>query len=102
LYLATKPVYYECLPLLGVQQHIELLWQTLPKAYQGIGLPNFALLLLASKLQLIQCIWGFKDAALIALQMGYKSFIMDIKMNVNTLSLNYNLFSILVTERTWL
>jgi hypothetical protein len=56
LYLATKPVYYRCLPLLGVQRHIELPWRTLPKAYQEIGLPNFALLLLASTLQLIQCI----------------------------------------------
>jgi hypothetical protein len=26
LYLATKPVYYRCLPLLGVQRHIELPW----------------------------------------------------------------------------
>jgi hypothetical protein len=101
LYLATKPVYFNPLPLLGIQRHIELPWQILPKAYQGIGLPNFALLLLASNLQLIQCIWGFNDAASTALQMGYESFIMDIGMYGNTLSLNYKLFSILVTEGTW-
>jgi hypothetical protein len=53
LYLAKKTVYYRCLPLLGVQRHIELPWQTLPEAYQGIRIPNFTLLLLASKLQLM-------------------------------------------------
>jgi hypothetical protein len=57
--------------------------------------------LLASKLQLIQCIWGFKYAALIALQMGYKPFIMDIRMYGNALSLNYKPFSVLVTDGTW-
>ncbi len=38
LYLATKLVYYRCLPFLCIQRHIELPWQTLPKAFQGIGL----------------------------------------------------------------
>jgi hypothetical protein len=98
LYLATKAVYYRCLPLLGIQRHIELPWQTLPEAYQGIGLPNFALLLLASKLQLIQCIWGFKDVASIALWMGYETFIMDIGMYGNPFSLNYELYFILATN----
>ncbi len=102
LYLATKPLYYRCLPLLGIQRHIELPWQTLPEAFQGIGLPNFALLSLASKLQLIQCIWGFKDKVLMSHQMGYKSFVMDIGMSGNALSLNYKCFSILATNHgTW-
>jgi hypothetical protein len=37
LFLAIKLVYFKCLLLLGVQHHIELPWQTLPKAFQGIG-----------------------------------------------------------------
>jgi hypothetical protein len=101
LYLATKPVYCRCLPLLGVQRHIEIHWKTLPKPYQGISLPNFALLSLASKLALIQCIWGFKDAVLMPLPMGYESFVMDIGMYGNALSLNYDRFSILATNGTW-
>jgi hypothetical protein len=52
---ATRPLYFKCLPLLGVQSHIELPWRTLLEAYQGIGLPNFAFHALAAKLQLIQC-----------------------------------------------
>jgi hypothetical protein len=56
---------------------------------------------LASKLQLIQCIWGFKDAALIALWMGYETFIINIGMYGNLFSLNFELYSILVTNGTW-
>jgi hypothetical protein len=49
-FAATRPVYFKCLPLLGLQSHIKLLWRTLPEAYQGISLPNFALHDLAAKL----------------------------------------------------
>jgi hypothetical protein len=101
LYLVTKPVYYKCLPFLGVQRHIELPWRTLPECYQGIGLPNFALISLSAKLQLIQGIWGFKDAASKSLRMGYESFLMDIGMYGNVLALNYNDFSVLATDHTW-
>jgi hypothetical protein len=101
LFEATPPVYFKCLPLLGVQCHIELSWLTLPKSYQGIGLPNFALHSLASKLQLIQCIWGFDDAASCSMMMGYESFLMDIEMYSNYLGCNYNQYSGLPTNNTW-
>jgi hypothetical protein len=101
LYLVTKPVYYKCLPFLGVQCHIELPWRTLPECYQGIGLPNFSLISLSAKLQLIQCIWEFKDAASKSLRMGYESFLMDIGMYGNVLALNYNKFLVLATDHTW-
>ncbi len=52
-FLATKPIYFKCLPLLGIQHHIELPWCTLPESFQGIGLLNLALHSLASKLQLL-------------------------------------------------
>jgi hypothetical protein len=101
LYLVTKPVYYKCLPFLGVQRHIELPWRTLPECYQGIGLPNFSLTSLSTKLQLVQCIWGFKDAASKSLRMGYESFLMDIGIYGNVLALKYNNFLVLATNHTW-
>jgi hypothetical protein len=101
LYEATYPVYFKILALLGVQLHVELPWCTLPEAFQGIGLPNFALNSLASKLQLIQCIWGFNDATFIALSMGYDSFLMDLGLYGNVLGYNYNQFSILAMDNTW-
>jgi hypothetical protein len=101
LYMATKPVYFKCLPLLGIQRHIELPWQTLPESFQGIGLPNFALHSLAAKLQLIQCIWGFKDAASISLLMGFEMFLMEIGMYDNPFNNDYSHFSLLVMDGTW-
>jgi hypothetical protein len=83
LYLATKPVYFKCLPLLGIQRHIELRWRTLPESFQGIGLPNLALHSLASELQLLQCIWGFRDATSLSLLTGYESFLMNLGMYGN-------------------
>jgi hypothetical protein len=99
--LATKPVYFKCLLLLGVQQHIELPWRTLPESFQGIGLPNLALHSLASKLQLLQCNWGFKDETSLALLMGYESFLMDIELYGNPFALDYSRFSLLATSGTW-
>ena len=67
LFHATKQVYLNAFPSRGwagwgSNVIIELPWWTLPSAYHGhgIGLPDFGLLSLAAKLQLIQCIWGFK------------------------------------------
>ena len=101
LFEATRPVYFKCLPLLCVQPHIELPWRTLPKSYQGIGMPNFALHSLASKLQLIQCIWGFNDATSCSMLMGYESFLMEIGMYGHTLAYDYTRFSELATNNTW-
>jgi hypothetical protein len=79
LFKATRSMYFKCLPLLGIQHHIELPWCTLPETYQDVGFPSFALLSLSLKLQLIQCIWGFNDAASVSLFMGYESFLMDLR-----------------------
>jgi hypothetical protein len=101
LFKATRSMYFKCLPLLGIQHHIELPWRTLPEAYQGVGFPNFALLSLSSTLQLIQCIWGFNDAASVSLFMGYKSFLMDLGMYGNSLGYDYQRFSGLVMDNRW-
>jgi hypothetical protein len=101
LYEATRPVYFKCLPLLGVQHHIKLPCCTLPKAYQDIGLPNFELHFLNSKLQLIQCIWGFNDAAYCSMLMGYELFLMDIGMYRNSPGYSYNWYSVLLMDNTW-
>jgi hypothetical protein len=101
LFWTTKPVYFRCLLLLSVQHHIELPWRTLPEAFQGDGLPNFALLSLASKLQLIQCIWGFHDAAFKSLAMGYKFFMMKLSFYGNNFGYNYRQFSGLASDGTW-
>ncbi len=37
-------VYFICLPSLNVNQHIDLPWRLIPERYQGLGLPNYALI----------------------------------------------------------
>jgi hypothetical protein len=69
--------------------------------YQGIGLPNFALISLAAKLQYTQCNWGFNKALSRSLTMGYESFLVEIRLYGNTLGYNYNTFSDLVMDGTW-
>ncbi len=100
LYKATWPVFFWCLPLVGVQQRIKLPWQTLPEMHQGIGLPNFALISLAAKLQYIQCNWGFNEASSRSLTMGYESFLMEIGLYRNPLGHNYTRFSALAMDGT--
>jgi hypothetical protein len=65
---------------------------------KGIRLPKFALHSLASKLKLLQCIWGFKDAASHLLLMGYELFLMDVRMYGNLFKCNYNHFSSLAID----
>ncbi len=47
-------VYYKCLPSLNVNCHIELPWRLIPERYQGLGMTNFTLVSLTSKLAFIQ------------------------------------------------
>jgi hypothetical protein len=57
--------------------------------------------LLAPKLQLLQCAWGFKDATSLSLLTGYELFLMDIGMYGNPFEHTYNHFSFLATDGTW-
>jgi hypothetical protein len=82
-------VYFRCLPSLNVNQHINLLWQLIPKRYQGLGLPNYALISLASKLSLIQRGWGFDEVNARAIMIGYESFIMEVGLYRNTMDHDY-------------
>ncbi len=69
--------------------------------YQGVGLPIFALISLASKLQYIQLNWGFNKASSRSSTMGYESFLMEIGLYGNTFSYDYTMISDLVTDGTW-
>ncbi len=94
-------VYFRCLPSLNVNRHINLPWRLIPERYQGLGLPNYALISLASKLSLIQRGWGFNDVNARAIMIGYKSFMMEVGLYRNTMNHDYKTHLILVTNNTW-
>jgi hypothetical protein len=48
-----QQVYFRCLPMLNVNSHIKLPWHLIPEKYQGLGIANYALVSLSSKLSFI-------------------------------------------------
>ncbi len=73
-----QQVYFRCLPLLNVDCHINLPWRIIPERYQGLGMANYALVSLSSKLSFIQCNWGFDVAHSKALMMGYEACMIEV------------------------
>jgi hypothetical protein len=66
-----------------------------------LGLSNYALISLASKLSLIQGGWGFDNADARAIMIGYESFMMEVGLYGNTMDHDYKTHLILVTNDTW-
>ncbi len=94
-------VYFRCLPLLNVNCHIDLLWRLIPEEYQGLGMANYALVSLASKLSFLQCNWGFEASHSNALMMAYKSFMIEVGLYGNTMDHDYKTHSMLATSNAW-
>jgi hypothetical protein len=94
-------VYFQCLPSLNVNRHIELPWRLLHERYQGLGMPNFALVSLASKLTFIQQAWGFESVDSKALMMGYESFLVEVGLYGCIMDYDYKTYAILATNHTW-
>ncbi len=94
-------VYFKCLPSLNITCHIELPWRLIPERYQGLGLTNFALVSLTSKLEFIQQTWGFANVDSRSLMMEYKSFMVKIGLYGNTMDHDYKAYLILATNYIW-
>ncbi len=94
-------VYFRCLPLLNVNCHIDLLWRLIPEQYQGLGMANYALVSLASKLLFLQFNWGFKAPHSSELMMAYASFMIEGGLYGNTMDYDYKTHSMLATSNIW-
>ncbi len=101
LFKQFQQVFFRCLPLLNVNCHIELPWRLIPEQYQKLGMANYALVSLASKLSYLQCNWGFEAPHSNALMTGYKSFMVEVGLYGNTMEYEYKTHSILATDNTW-
>jgi hypothetical protein len=66
-----------------------------------LGLTNFALASLASKLAFLQKTWGFTDVVSRSLMMGYESFMIEVGLYGNTMDYDYKAYSVLATNGTW-
>jgi hypothetical protein len=69
--------------------------------YQGLGMANYALVSLASKLSFLQCNWGFDIVHSKTIMIGYELFMVGICFYGNTMSYEYKTHSMLATNNTW-
>ena len=81
--------------------HIDLPWQLIPERYKGLGMVNYALVSLASKLSFLQCNWGFDIVHSKTIMIGYELFMVGICFYGNTMSYEYKTHSMLATNNTW-
>jgi hypothetical protein len=93
-------VYFRCLPMLIVNCHINLPWQLIPEKYQGLGMANYALVSLFSKLSFIQRSWGFDSIDSRDLMMGYKPFMVKVGLYGSTMDYDYKAYLILAMNNT--
>jgi hypothetical protein len=73
----------------------------IPEQYQGLGMPNFALISLASKLSYLQYNWRFGAPHSNALMIGYESFIIEVGLYGDTMGYEYKTHYFLAADNTW-
>jgi hypothetical protein len=69
--------------------------------YQGLGMANYTLVSLLSKLSFIQSNWGFDVVHSKAMMMGYESFMIEVGLYGNTMDYDFKRYSMLATNNTW-
>ncbi len=80
-----KWVYFRYLPMFNVNCHINLPRQLIPEKYQGLGMANYALVSLSSKLSFIQRSWGIDNIDSRALMMGYELIMVKVGLYGDTM-----------------
>ena len=94
-------VYYKALPLLGIRRTMRREYRTLPERFQGLGLPDFVVLALATKIFFLQSHWGFKGATAEIVMSTFETFMLEVGMYGNIFSCDYERFGPLTTDNTW-
>ena len=93
--------YFKCLPHLGVHRSITLQWRTLPRRFQGLGLPVFSLEKLADCLRLLQQHWGTEGTLGKALKCSFELVQLETGLAGNFLTRNYTRLHSLASH-SWL
>ena len=73
----------------------------LPKQFQGLGLPDFVVLALASKIFFLQCHWGFEGATAEMVMSTFETFMLEVGVYGNIFSQDYEQYGGLTTDNTW-
>jgi len=73
----------------------------LPERFQGLGLPDFVVLALATKIFFLQSHWGFKGATAEIVMSTFETFMLEVGMYGNIFSCDYERYGPLTTDNTW-
>ena len=93
-------VYYKALPLLGIRRSIKREYRLLPEQFQGLGLPDFAVLAFACKIFFLQCHWGFDGATAKMVMSTFETFMLEVGLYGNLFSSDYDTFGRTATDDT--
>ena len=92
--------YFSFLPSLGINRNIAKEWRTLPRQYQGLGLPQMSLEKLAVSLFYLQQHWDTQQPTGTFLRCIFELCQLEIGREGNFLNLDYDIYGCLATH-TW-
>ena len=93
-----QSIYFKALPSLKVNRNITKPIHTLPYKFQGLGIPNPNIEVLALKLHLIQNHWGSESEGSKFLLQAYETIQMEIGSSANIFTLEYKRFHVLASD----
>ena len=94
-------VYYKALPLLGIRQSIKKEYTTLPERFQGLGLPDFVVLVFAYNIFFLQCHWGFEGATARIVMPTFETFMLEVGLYIDIFTKDYQKYGGAATDNTW-
>jgi hypothetical protein len=95
-------VYEKAFPFLGVNCKIKRQWRTLPEMYQELGVPNFPLIALSSKISFLLGNGGLHGQTHSdCMTMAFKNFLVEVGLYGSPFDWSYEDFGHLATESTW-
>ena len=87
-----QDVWYKCLPSLQVNRCIRTEWKMLPIQFQGLGLPNPNIDVLACKIQSLQRHWNTSSVTGKMLHRAYEVFQVEVGLGGNIFALSFEVF----------
>jgi len=93
-----QSIYCKSLSSLKVDRNITKLSRTLPYKFQGLGLPNPNIEVLALKQHLIQNHWGTESEVRNFLQQAYETFQTELGLSGDMFALEYKRFQVLASD----
>ena len=96
-----QDLYYNILPLLGVNRNIVKEWKTLPERYHGLGLLDFKVYALSKKVHILQQKWDGNNSTSKITGATYETSMIEVGIYGNIFSRSWGEFKILATKHTW-